>query len=250
MRSTLIKKLSRATASAVTVLGISAGCITMVGTSAYAAAPAAVTPAKSTAAKVSIVVASSANPAAPGQTVTFTTTLKGSSSKLPVPTGTVVFVIDGDTLPAVALSGGTASYTWPPLDIGPGYHSVYIDYSGDGVYPATESTKQFVQYVQYPSNYLETRVKLTLSKDKVAPGQVVTVIATVSAVESHQGTPTGTLQFTIGGSPLTEQLVDGVAEFSVSVWQPAAYTVITADYLGGGIYAPSSAKPATIQTKK
>ena len=97
MRSTLIKKLSRATASAVTVLGISAGCITMGGTSAYAAAPAAVTPAKSTAAKVSIVVASSANPAAPGQTVTFTTTLKGSSSKLPVPTGTVVFVIDGDT---------------------------------------------------------------------------------------------------------------------------------------------------------
>jgi len=250
MRSTLIKRLSRAAASAVTVLGISAGCITMVGASAYAAAPAAVTPAKSTAAKVSIAVTSSANPAAPGQTVTFTTTLKGSSSKLPVPTGTVVFVIDGDTLPAVWLSGGSATFTWPPLDIGPGYHSVYIDYSGDGVYPATESTKQYVQYVQYPSNYLETKVKLTLSKDKVAPGQVVTVTATVSTVDSHEGTPTGSIQFTIGQYPFTEQLVNGVAAFSVSVWQPAAYTVITANYLGDGIYAPSASKPATIQTKK
>jgi large repetitive protein len=249
MRSVLIKKLSRAAASAVTVLGITAGCIALAGASAYAAAPAVAAPAKAKAAKVSITLSSSANPTVVGQAVTFTATFKGSGSQTAVPTGTAGFVLDGESMPTVPLSGGSATYTWSPLDIGPGYHSVYVDYSGDGVYAAATS-KQYVEFCQYPSDDVATKVKLTLSKDRVDPGQVVTVTAEVSTVDSHQGTPTGTLEFTIGGSPLTEQLVNGVAAFSVSVWQPDAYTVITADYLGGAAFAPSSAKPAIIQTKK
>jgi large repetitive protein len=245
MRSALIRKLSRAAASAGAVIGITAGCVTMAGPSAYAA----VSPAKAAAAKVSFVLSSSANPAVEGQVVNFTATLSGSHSGSAVPTGSLVFIFNGDTMPAVPLSGGSATYTWPFLNYVPGYDNIYVEYSGDGVYAPADS-KQYVQFFAYPANDVATRVKLTLSKDHVDPGQVVTVTATVSTVDSHQGTPTGTLDFTLGGDPISEQLTNGVAAFSVSVWQPDAYTVVTADYLGDATFAPSSAKPATIRTKK
>lgn len=73
---------------------------------------------------------SSANPALPGQSVTFTATLSAVPPAVGVPTGTVQFRIDDANAGGpVALSGGVANYVTSTLTHGT--HAVSADYSGD-----------------------------------------------------------------------------------------------------------------------
>ncbi|MBI3041678.1 MAG: Ig-like domain repeat protein [Betaproteobacteria bacterium] len=73
----------------------------------------------------SMLLASSANPATTGASVTLTATLTGTS-----PTGTVTFRDGSTTLATVPVTAGTASYTTNTLT--EGVHRIAAEYSGDG----------------------------------------------------------------------------------------------------------------------
>jgi hypothetical protein len=80
-------------------------------------------------------IASSLNPSNPGDSVTFTATVTGSS-----PTGSVDFLDSGSSIggcAAVLLGGGTAQCTTSTL--ASGTHSIVAKYSGDGSNAASQS---------------------------------------------------------------------------------------------------------------
>ena len=71
-------------------------------------------------------LASSLNPSAFGQSVTFTATVAGAGG---MPTGAVTFSVDGAAQPSVTLSNGTAAFSVFSLSVGS--HTVTAAYSGD-----------------------------------------------------------------------------------------------------------------------
>jgi subtilisin-like proprotein convertase family protein len=78
-------------------------------------------------------VTSSANPALPGASVTFTALVSADDPGLGVPSGTVQFEIDGQAAgPPVALAEGIATFT--TTDISRGLHAITVDYGGDTIF--------------------------------------------------------------------------------------------------------------------
>jgi hypothetical protein len=77
-------------------------------------------------------VVSSANPATPGQSITFTATVTPSGQGAGTPTGLITFS-DGQTyLSTESMSGGTATYATSQL--ASGSHTIYASYNGDGIF--------------------------------------------------------------------------------------------------------------------
>ena len=86
-------------------------------------------------------LASSQNPSAVGQPVTFTATVSSSAG---VPTGTVTFKKGATTLGTATLSGGVATFTTSPLPAGSS--TITANYGGAGNYsPSSASVIQVVQ---------------------------------------------------------------------------------------------------------
>ncbi len=78
-------------------------------------------------------VTSSANPALPGASVTFTACVVADDPGLGNPSGAVQFEIDGQAAgPPVALAQGMAALTTSSLSRG--QHAITIDYGGDGLF--------------------------------------------------------------------------------------------------------------------
>ena len=91
-------------------------------------------------------VASSLNPSAYGQSVTFTATVSGGAG---TPTGTVQFKVDGVNLGTpVTLVGGSASVSTAALAIG--VHTVTAEYDGNTIYDISTGTLSGRQVVDYP----------------------------------------------------------------------------------------------------
>ena len=83
-------------------------------------------------------VISSANPQVQGSSVTFTATVTPASGTA-VPTGNVVFSVDGTVASTVALDGtGAATYMTASLTTGP--HTVQASYAGSAAYTASSAT--------------------------------------------------------------------------------------------------------------
>src|SRR5207244_805514 len=81
------------------------------------------------------VLTSSINPSSLGQNVTFTATVSGSSG---VPTGSVVFTIDGTPTAPVNLNAGVATFSIDTLATG--VHPVFATYGGSTVYVGSTSS--------------------------------------------------------------------------------------------------------------
>ena len=82
---------------------------------------------------VVVFVASSANPALPGASVTFTTSVFAHDPGSGIPSGTVQFEIDGQPAgPPVALAQGLAAFT--TSSILAGQHTVTVVYGGDNLF--------------------------------------------------------------------------------------------------------------------
>ena len=189
-----------------------------VGTVQIFGAPLAPTP-------TSTALTSSLNPAASGQSVTFTATVNGAS-----PTGTVQFYYGGTTLGApVALAAGMASFTTSSLPIGT--DTITAVYGGDPSNPG--STSAPVSEVISPNPSATT---VTPSINPAIAGHLVTLTATVTG-----SSPTGTVEFLNGaaslGAPVA--LVSGVAAFTTSSL-PVGTDSITAVYSGDGSNATST----------
>jgi beta-lactam-binding protein with PASTA domain len=83
-------------------------------------------------------VISSANPQVQGSSVTFTATVTPGSGT-GVPTGSVVFSVDGTTESTAAL-GGTGEATYSTSSLTTGQHTILASYAGSSAYAASSST--------------------------------------------------------------------------------------------------------------
>ena len=189
-------------------------------------------------------LSSSQNPAAFGQSVTFTATVTGANA---TPTGTVNFK-DGATVIASAIpldGSGVASYTTASLSVAT--HTISAVYGGSALYNASTSAN-----LSQVVNKAGTTTALVSSLNPACAGQAVTLTATVTTVAPGAGVPTGTVSFkdgstVIGGSiPLN---ASGVATYTTSSLSAANHN-LTAVYNGSGSFNTSTSTPALVQAVK
>jgi hypothetical protein len=180
-------------------------------------------------------LASSANPSAYDESVTFTATVTSGKG---TPTGTVSFY-DGTTLLGTGtLNSGTATYTTSSLSVGS--QSITAVYGGNLDFNG--STSPVLNQVV---NKASTTVGLTSSQNPSNYGQAVTFTATVTGL--YGGTATGEIAFYDGATMLgVAALSDGVAAYTTTGLGVGSNS-ITAAYSGDGNFTGSTS-PALNQT--
>jgi hypothetical protein len=188
-------------------------------------------------------IASSVNPTAFGQSVTFTATVSSmSGSTLLPPAGESVTFYDGAaTLGTGSLnSAGQASVTTSTLVTGT--HTIAPVYAGDSNF--TGSTSNAVNQTVNKDNTMTTLVGVP---NPVTSGQTIIFTATVTANAPGAGTPTGTVTFTSNKTTLATVPLDGTghATFTSSTVPTGAITV-HATYNGDGHFLTSTG--TTVQT--
>ena len=175
---------------------------------------------------------SSQNPSNAGDSVTFVATVAAASGG-GTPTGTITCTVDGTAQAPVALDGnGQASFTTDAL--APGNRTIDAAYSGEASY--TASTDTLTQTVEQ----IATTTALASSQNPSNAGDSVTFVATVAAA-SGDGTPTGTVTFTVDGTAQAPVALDGngQASFATDTLAPGNRT-IDAAYSGEAAYTASS----------
>ena len=187
-------------------------------------------------------VASSTNPSRFGQPVTFTATVRAVAPGSGVPTGTVAFFDGLTSLGTAQLYGsGQATISISTLSVGP--HSITASYAGDLNFNAsvTATTGALTQTV----NQAATKTTVTSSANPSGSGKPVTFTATVKAVAPGIGIPTGTVTFSINGTPQSPAvpltMTNGVdqATFTTAPLLAGTYT-ITAVYDGDSNFTTST----------
>jgi len=164
------------------------------------------------------------------------------SSPTGTPTGSVTLTVGSGTPVTQALVSGTASFSLSGLSAGT--YSLTASYAAQGNFVASSATSTLVV------SPASTTTSIT-SAPSISFGQIASVAVTVS---SSAGTPSGAVTLTVGsGTPVTQQLVSGVATFSLPGLSVGTYS-LTASYAGPGNYAASSGSgtlvvnPATTTT--
>ncbi|MDB5333853.1 MAG: hypothetical protein JWP03_5004 [Phycisphaerales bacterium] len=199
-----------------------------------------VAPAATTAASRTTLVSSSPSVAA-GNSVTITAVVSPASGMGVVPTGSVVFSQDGNSLGSVNLQpDGTAALITSALPVGTDH--ITATYGGDSNYTSSASSA-LTQTVTPPPNAVATTTTLLSSSPAAAFGSAVQFTATV-APAIPGATPTGTVTFSQDGNALGTAPVqsDGTATFSTSTL-PLGSDSIVATYSGNGAYAVSASGP-------
>src|SRR5262249_30284588 len=146
-----------------------------------------------------VALASSVNPAATGQSVTFTATVSVPAPGMGVPTGTVTFM-DGNvvlgTVPVVFnILGSNSTARITTSFAVAGGHAITALYSGDA--NIAGSSGALTEQVNAPSTQATTTA-LVASVNPAMVGQAVTFTATVAAAPTAAGVPTGTVTFKDG----------------------------------------------------
>jgi Bacterial Ig-like domain (group 3)/FG-GAP-like repeat len=181
----------------------------------------------------SILLASSPNPSAYGQAVTFVATVP--SGEL----GSVTFKDGGATLGTVPLSGSTASFVTSALAAGS--HDITAVYSGDSSHSTAPATSPILTQVV---NMATPSVTLSSSANPSTVNQSVTFTATVPATVS------GTVTFSDAATALgTAAVINGVASFTTSTLSVGAHTVI-ASYSGDSNNNTAKSTPLTETVNK
>ncbi len=139
-----------------------------------------------TQAQSSGVVVSSANPALPGSSVTFTATLSAVAPGAGAPSGTVNFRIDGNVIGSGSLSGGIATFSTSSLTHGS--HTVKAEYAGSLNFVGTTNSLAQDQVIntapvanndtiqRYPTQGVKVRLSTLLANDTDADGDTLTPI--------------------------------------------------------------------------
>ena len=185
---------------------------------------------------------SSANPSSFGQSVTFTATVKAASPGSGTPSGTVTFY-DGSTEIGTGTLGlgNPDSATFTTASFSVGAHAITAVYGGDGNFTTSTSTA-----INQGVNQAGSSTRVVSSANPSSSGQSVTFTATVNAVAPGVGTPTGTVTFSINGtpqSPVPLTVINGVdqATFTTAPLYAGTYT-ITAVYDGDINFTTSTSK--------
>jgi hypothetical protein len=182
----------------------------------------------------STALASSLNPSASGQSVTFIAAVTSTGGT--PPNGEAVTFYNGlNAIGTAPLSGGTASFTTSSLQAGT--HAISAAYLGDANF--TASTSPTLQQVVDTKTQSPTTTALTSSANPSIYGQKVTWTATVTTAGSIA--PTGKVSFTWGdGNSLGAVTLNasGVATLTLSDLDADAYPLI-ATYNGDTNNGPS-----------
>ena len=175
-----------------------------------------------------LALASSLNPSAAGQTVTFSATLAPATA-----TGSVQFLDGATVIGTSSLNGGTASLSTAALAAGS--HSITAVYGGDANYNGATSSA-LAQTVK-----AATTTTLSADKSTATVGQKVTFTAKVSP-----GAATGNVQFLDGATVIgTVALSGGSAALAVSNLAQGSHSV-TASYVGAAGYAASTSPVVSV----
>jgi hypothetical protein len=205
-----------------------------------------------TVATTNTAVVSSANPSVFGESVTFTATVVDTSAgSTAQPTGAVQFVVDGVnfgspvTLTGASSNSSTAtSAATTTLSIGGSPHSVSANYvNADGDFTNSTGSLSGGQVV----TKADTTTTVNSSAGTITLGDTVTFTATVAANPPGSGTPTGSVVFFDGTTPIAGGILNGSAQatFSTSLLVVGSHS-ITAIYGGDTSFNASPlSSPAT-----
>ena len=178
-------------------------------------------------------LASSANPSVYGQAVTFTAAVGGTGGNTPA--GSVTFKDGAATLGSVSLNAaGQASFTTASLAVGA--HAITASYGGNAQFSASASGT-LTQAV----NQAATSLALTSSANPALLNQPITLTAMLSVVAPGAGSPSGTVQFLVDGSPsgAPVSVSGGKASLSLSNLSVGSHTIY-ADYSGDADFLSSA----------
>jgi len=165
-------------------------------------------------------IASSSNPSAFGQSVTFTATVTSQGSG--TPTGSVTFSDGSTPLGTSPLSGGTATFSTKALTVG--LHAINAVYSGDTNFSGSSAS------LNQTVNQASTTLILTSSLNPSGLGSPVTFTATIAP--QYGGQASGTVIFKDGSIALGSGGVSGnVASLTTSGLAIGTHS-ITAVYSG------------------
>lgn len=183
-------------------------------------------------------LASSPNPSAFMQTVTFTATVTANLSG--TPTGTVTFSNGSTTLGTATLSGGSATISSATLTAG--VHSIKAVYNGDANF--SSSSGLLNQIV----NQASTTLGLSSSANPSTFGEAITFTASITP--QFGGQASGTVTFNDGNATLGSAPVsNNGADFTTNVLTVGSHS-ITAVYGGDGNFTGStSAALSQVVTK-
>jgi hypothetical protein len=187
-------------------------------------------------------LASSVNPSAYGQTVSFTATVTPDPPGTGTPTGTVTFT-DGTTILGTGTLNSSAIATFSTLALAMGTHSITAVYNGESTFRVSISTA-LTQTVN--SVNMVTTTSLASSVNPSAYGQTVSFTATVTPNPPGAGTPTGTVTFKDGSTVLATATLNSsaVATFTTSALGAATHS-ITAVYNGNTYFGVSTSAALT-----
>lgn len=190
----------------------------------------------------------SSSPVVFGQLQTITATVKVNQPGAGKPTGTVTFLEDKAVLGSVALAdvGGIATAAWTTATLSVGSHAIAAVYDGDANDVGSNSAASTFVVARD-----STAITLVAGSSSLFPGQHMVLTATVRAVPPGKGSPTGSVTFTDGSTPLgTAALatVDGVSSATLTVTAGSLGThAITAVYSGDGNDDASSSETFSLQ---
>lgn len=142
-----------------------------------------------------------------------------------LPTGTVTFDADGNSLGQATLAAGTAVFTTSSLPAGG--HSITAVYGGDQAHAGSTSSAGTELIVTTPT------MQLTAAPNPLAAEASTTVTATIEHV-SGSPVPTGKIKFYLNGTGLgTVPTVAGAATWTLNSLNPGTYQV-AAQFTGTG----------------
>src|SRR5262249_11714326 len=189
-------------------------------------------------------LASSASPALPGQSVTLTATASPTSPGTITPVGIVTF-FDGATQVGQAILDTSGHATLPWSSTVQGNHSLSVVFGGDSLYNG--STAALTQAV-----LANTSTTGAADINPSVSGQTVTFTATVTISGTGSGTPTGTVTFYDGGVAIgTGTLNSGspdIATYSTNVLSTGPHTITAAYTSGDANFNPSPTSAPITQT--
>ncbi len=207
--------------------------------------------------KGATVTALSATPATltAGTAETFTATISpvnvASGATYSI-TGTVSFY-DGTTLLGTAVVNANAATLGNITLSAAVLHTITAVYSGDTSWAASTSNAIALQSVLLPDT-----VTLSVNINTTAPGQVVTLLATVTPIgipaTNTEQNPTGNVIFYDGTTVLGTVALGASLNYSSTATLltgalPGGQNVLTAVYVGDLYYAPGTSNPVTIDVQ-
>ena len=190
------------------------------------------------AATPAITIASSRQPAATGQSVTFTATITVATS------GTIAFYDGGTLLGSGSIAAGRATLTTSSL--GAGSHAITARFQGNGSAPPVISPV-FVQSVTAGGSWKD-RTSTTSLVSSASPSTLGTTVTLTATVSGSSGAPAGRILFMVDGLVVGDPT--GVAATAISSSASQATLAVpalaggrhkvTATYLGSSNYRGSN----------